>query len=291
MRKYNITQHLNNEDLDLTFEKCPFCGTNQNQKKIGIIQKSPNIDALVCNNCHIGYANRQPTQVFLDQYYSNYYNYGEGITIQQETLVDHIVKLTKIDSLNEEVTILDFGGGDGSIGYGLAQKVISKKKIRVFVVDPNFKKRSTSSSEHIQIDGYSSIEELPNSLSFDLIIASAVLEHVKNPLKTLDKLLNLMKPKAKFYIRTPYLFPFKKIFNYFGYTLDMMYPGHLFDMGNHFWENSLKVLQKEKSHEVFISKTSLVESTFKESFVKTAIAYIFKFPSRFFGSNYHFVGG
>ena len=293
MKTYNVNLNIDEHNLDNIFLKCPFCLTSNKQTKIGVLQDEPLINALQCSNCHLGYADRQPSQQFLNDYYTNYFDSSRHTTIKKELLIDHLMDLFGAIECGENFNILDFGGGDGSIGYGIAVKILQiykNTKVNFYVVDPN-SGGLNNTEKSINVHNYSNLESLDLVEKMDIVIASASLEHVKDPRKVLTRLLHQMKPNGKFYARTPYIFPFKYLIDKIGKRLDIGYPGHLFDMGNSFWNRVLETVEENNNYETLISKTSLVETTFKEWFSRTLIAYIFKFPSRFFKKHYHFVGG
>ena len=293
MKIYNKTVHLEEGELENCFDSCPFCGSEKS-RRIGTIQKSPLISALVCKNCHLGYADRQPTQKVLNEYYANYYGISNrNTTIKKDLLIKHLSVHTIIGEEHEEFDILDFGGGDGSISYGLAQHILRTnkiKKINIYVIDPNFIKLENVNF-NITIHNLSSIESIPANKKVDFVIASAILEHVKNPRETITQLFDVMKPSARFYARTPYIFPFKHLFNAIGINLTMDFPGHLFDMGNKFWDSILNTMNQEDDFQILISRTSLVETSIKESFFGWLISHTFKLPSKILKKHYHFVGG
>jgi SAM-dependent methyltransferase len=290
MRNFNKTVHLEESELDNCFDKCPNCSSKK-YKKIGIVQETPLVNALVCKNCHIGYADRQPTLEALDEYYANYYGtINRNTTIKKELLINHLSKHVINSEVHEEYNLLDFGGGDGSISHGLAEHILKFNKISIYVIDPNFVKFNNF-NKNITIHNLPSIESIPNSEKVDFVIASAILEHVKDPRKIILQLFDVMKPSAKFYARTPYIFPFKSLFNSFGIDLTMDYPGHLFDMGNKFWNSTLSTLNKENDFQILISRTSLVETNIKENFFDWLISHAFKLPSKILKNHYNFVGG
>lgn len=293
MKTYNVNLNIDEQHLDHKFLKCPFCSANNKQKFIGLLQDSPQINALQCSNCHLGYADRQPSQSFLDDYYTNYFDSSRHTTIKKELLIDHLMMLFGTIKCDGTCNILDFGGGDGSIGYGIAVKLLQTHtitRVNLYVIDPN-SGGLKNTHKSIIVHNHSNLDSLDSIEKMDIIIASASLEHVKNPRNILEELLHLLKPHGKFYARTPYMFPFKRLIDMIGTRLDIGYPGHLFDMGNKFWSGIVETIEGQNDYKILISKTSLVETTFKEWFSRTLIAYICKFPSRFFKNHYHFVGG
>lgn len=74
-------------------------------------------------------------------------------------------------------------------------------------------------------------------------------------------------------------------------SIDIQFPGHLFDMGNLFWSSFLKNQNLSKDFHLIKSQTSLVETLLKKDPVKSTISYLLKLPSRNLKNHYHLVGG
>jgi transcription elongation factor Elf1 len=68
--RFNRRIDVDEEWLDKAVNHCPFCHS-VNVKKIGLIQKNPEVYFLECTECKIGYAVRQPVEEFLVEYYRN----------------------------------------------------------------------------------------------------------------------------------------------------------------------------------------------------------------------------
>ena len=242
----------------------------------------------------MGYADRQPTQTYLDNYYKSYYDELERKTvIRKDILANHLKNDLNIINNNEQFSFLDFGGGDASISCELAEKILGsnkKMKIKICVIDPNFETPPNINS-NINIYNLSSIAAIPINTKFDFVLASGILEHLKEHKEVLKKLLHLLKPSSRFYSRTPYIFPFMSLFYKIGINIDVHYPAHLYDMGSKFWNSVLNTLDIEGGFQIIRSSPSLVGSSVKEQFFSWIIAYVFKFPSKFFRKHYHFVGG
>ncbi len=292
MKKHNKTLHLEEADLEPKFQSCPVCGSST-FRFIGSIQREPDINALQCKSCRLGFADRQPVDQILSDYYAAYYESDRKTTIKKELLMQHLLRFMENQDGSETYKILDFGGGDGSIGFGLAKEIVKKdgiSSVQVYVVDPNIIKLENNES-NIEIINVAHLKDFPSDVKVDFVIASAVMEHVKDPKTILNQLFDTMKPGARYYARTPYIFPFKSLFGKFGYELDMMFPGHLFDMGSRYWNGVLKKLGRDKDVGIMRSHTSLVETSKKEDPFGWLISHLFKIPSYLFKNQYHFVGG
>ena len=127
--------------------------------------------------------------------------------------------------------------------------------------------------------------------SFDLIIASASLEHVPDLRTTLLALLAAMKHGGRFYARTPYMVPLIRLAEHFGVRIGFGYPAHLFDLGVGFWNRLPQTLGLEGSIRIFASRPSIVESTFSSAPLRSLLAYMLKWPGYIFGERYRLVGG
>lgn len=291
--KFNRSELLKEDQLDASFEKCPFCSSGDTIK-IGFIQKEPEINAVECNKCKIGFVDRQPSEHYLIEYYRNYYKSSKRCTtVESSILSKHIIKQIGELSYSENYSILDFGGGDGSVAQTIGQYLIKKDlagKINIIIVD-YYPSAPGNDSGRITQEHFNSFDKLRMEHKFDLIIASAILEHVKYPADISSKLLNSLKPSGKCYFRTPYIYPFFKIFKLIGISIDVQFPGHLYDMGNLFWSSFLKNQNLSDDFRLMKSETSLVETILKENPVKAAVSYLLKLPSRFMKNHYNLVGG
>ena len=300
--------------LEEAFEECPFCGS-RSIKYIGNLHASPDIKiysdflnmigtALVnrplpdikiytCNTCSIGFFNPQPTEKFLKEFYSaNYMGNPKRIKIDPRRLVSHLTKYLGNVSPRETIRILDFGGGDGAVSQCLGQYLLSSgiaKKIDISVVD--YKTVTERRENSISQSWFETLDLIPLSDGFDIVIASAILEHVKNPRQIISSLLQKMKKQGIFYARTPYSFPFYKVFKKLGLTFGMPYPAHLFDMGSYFWSNLLKTLNLSAEFRMKEFHTSLVHAGFRKNPLLAIISHSAKLPSYLLGKWYPFSGG
>ena len=131
-------QHLEREN-----KKCVFCNHSK-FKNIYQIQNKPQVMLKQCLNCYACMTSRFPTKNYLVTYYQNYYksfgNNDDCITFQHhyrfgKYLSHKIGKYIK----KKAISILDFGGGDGSMSVSLAKELINKgfNKIDILVIDLN----------------------------------------------------------------------------------------------------------------------------------------------------------
>jgi SAM-dependent methyltransferase len=238
-----------------------------------VIQKDPEIHLLFCPQCSGLSASHMPTEEAVARYYESYYPpcTRERITFDRPIrLARHITSIVKLNSASD-FYILDFGGGDGSISL-LAAELISRQIQRpahVQVVDLNAIEPARDKSIDLEF-----ISDLRNARgNCDLIIASAVFEHIPDLASVIPQVIEKLRRGGFLYARTPYMLPFMKMIG-----LDMTYPGHVHDLGDRFWGNVPNWLSIPVK--IVHARPSIVESGFRQDFIMTIVAHCLKFPSR-----------
>ena len=121
-------------------------------------------------------------------------DYGRGDTgdfIEQRSR-DLFIALKPAVTLNSPMNILDFGGGDGRL-----MSAFSQAGHRTFLVDYN----------NSPVDGVQKLSDtldgLDPGMSFDLIVANYVLEHVAEPTVTLRRLSRHIRPGGFLFVEVP----------------------------------------------------------------------------------------
>ncbi|MDD4929080.1 MAG: methyltransferase domain-containing protein [Gallionella sp.] len=295
---FHQSAHLQEQDLLPASVCCPFCGSTERALS-AVLQEKPDVTLLYCRACHAASASRMPKPETLEKYYSHYYDdyddKQEKITLDApDRMATHIVRhaLPSMGDLSgRDIFILDYGGGDGSISTKVAQGLLDlgAAKVNIALVDYD---RSTiaTSGERIQISRPDDLTKIA-SLTMDLVIASAVVEHIPEPREILTKLLSSLKVGGVFYARTPYVTPLSKIAKTFNSNFDFTYPAHVHDLGAKFWNNVVHVLPLEGRFGVLRSTPSIVETSFEQHFLRTLAAYVLKMPGYVFKESYGLVGG
>lgn len=284
---------IDEKDLSHELTACPFCGSEEIFRKRDPVFFTPKIFLMSCRHCFCCFTSRMPNKKFLENFYKKYYlGVEREVCIQPDKLARHI--FSRLFSLYEyqNISILDFGGSDGSIAYKLAEQILRRQKIKIeiFIADPN-SKNLVSENPWITLYTCKYLNDVPNTKTFEIVIASGILEHITNPTQCLRILFNKMQEGGVFYARTPFMVPLFNALNKIGIQIDMLFPEHLFDMGPKFWSRVLTTLNCQEKLKLFISRPSLVETTFKENFFKTCVAYILKIPGYIFKNIYPFSGG
>jgi len=295
----NATFHLDESELILPDPSCLICRC-ATRKNAGVLQEAPKIELLRCVDCGVVSASRMPVETalakFYEQYYQNdfYQNRKERVAVQApQRLAGHIFEYIAKYPHGKRIHILDFGGGDGSVAFWLGKRLLSEglsDNISITVIDYDVNSVSKSDSESITISKQSALDPSLDG-QYDIVLASAILEHLTDPRKVFESLLKSLKTGGLLYARTPYMVPLRQLLRLFGVTIDFTYPAHLHDMGSRFWNRILATLQVQDRFELQTSRPSFVETLFATNFLRTLAAYIFKAPWYLFGDIWPLVGG
>lgn len=292
MQRGNVTVALAASDLQPASSACPVCGSTALAHKLGI-QADPAIAWFACNSCRCWFASPQPTPEYLEGFYGGYYaqNDGERVHVRPTRLAHRILDGIGLPA-TEHVRILDFGGGDGAVGFEVARQLHARgtSSADVVVVDynhvPNPQIPPWCTARY-----HRELSALVDAEPFHLIVASAVLEHVLDLKAALGSLWAVMARSGWFYARTPYVGPLAAALRRIAVRFDMNYPGHLFDLGAEFWDSALPRLGGSPGYVLRASRPSLVETQWRDMPLQTAAAYLLKSPYRLLGRQYPFVGG
>ena len=237
-----------------------------------------------------------PKAEALARYYKNYYcEKEEKITINAPTrIAAHIYKHSKfVSNLSDSsgISILDYGGGDGTISMEVAKSFIATgtTKAHISLIDYD-QSLQESTGGNIYIARPMDLSEIP-SQTMDLVIASAVIEHIPELRPVLDKLFSALKVGGCFYARTPYVFPLMRLASALNTKFDFTYPAHVHDLGAKFWSNITNQAFTDGEYQIIRSTPSLVETSFQQHFLRTLAAYTLKVPGYFFKQSYGLVGG
>jgi len=266
---------LTESDLESFKECCPICHFTGFRQPTLKLQTEPLVSLLKCPICKGISASRMPTQAALTNYYAKYYDRysSELITFSHpERLAKRIVKHTSFLSTIDTISILDFGGGDGTIAKLIAEQLISYRPethVKIVVVDYGSHRCNVNNAQ-ISIRHIEDLNQLEGF--FDVIVASASLEHIPAFRQTFDRLLDHASERAIFYARTPYMTPIAQLF-----PIDMTYPAHVHDIGAQTWQ-WLSSNAKQKISPLK-SRPSIIETTLSTNAIRTFIAFALKAPA------------
>jgi SAM-dependent methyltransferase len=283
-------RHLPEELLEPPLTACPLCGAKARTPLVSL-QEAPVVELLACTNCRGASVSRMPKPEALDDYYSTYYEDRQGVaTDDPDRWGRHIAAYC---AAARELSVLDFGGGDGSIGVATAIAALAPGgKADVTVIDYE-QKRAPATPDAVTLQWVPALDRLAAG-TFDVVLASAVLEHLPDPVPTLVELLGRVAPGGTFYARTPFAAPLMRLAKRAHIPLGFGFPAHLHDMGQPFWDGLLGWLPLRAGQLEFTqiaSRPTPTATSLRAHPLRTTVAAMLKAPWRLLGSRYAFVGG
>jgi SAM-dependent methyltransferase len=268
-------RRLGAEDVYPASEECPVCLSRAPRDQVYQIQDSPPIHLLRCDRCGGASASLMPKEEVLDRLYASYYAGAKRKTTSPDParFARHMAGPMGELPRDRSIRILDFGGGDGSVSSRMGEVILGRgngpSAVAVDVVD--YEPAGDSGNERVTITGHRRLEEV--SGPYDIVLASAVLEHIPRVHGVMRRLFSLAAPGGYFYARTPYMLPLARLLR----TIDLTYPTHVHDLGDTFWNRVVDTFSLDA--EAVVSRPSLVETRFSENPLRTLAAYALKLPS------------
>jgi 2-polyprenyl-3-methyl-5-hydroxy-6-metoxy-1,4-benzoquinol methylase len=265
---------VNLDDVFEARDRCPVCLSQDERHACLRIQDNPLIEMLFCRACEACSASHMPKQELLDRYYSQYYSQtGHHVTFgNPDRFARHLSTVIKPQAVSS-LRILDFGGGDASLAIALAQKFQFSAGFHIpIVIDVvDYEKPREASMPNVAVNGHRDLNEVGGQ--YDVLLASAILEHIPDAHSTIRKLAGMAGPGAFMYARTPYVVPLARLVP----TLDTTYPAHVHDMGSGFWNRFAETFKLRTR--LLLSRPSLVETTLRDNPIRTILAQALKFPA------------
>jgi SAM-dependent methyltransferase len=271
---FHESRHVGSESLVDATDRRPICFSTDARRAVHAIQSNPDVSLLHCPICHGYSASRMPSDEYLAEYYNSYYaGHPQKVTFAGVSrFARHIVRALPRSMSQERISILDFGGGDGSMAVAVASELLAaapNRRIHILLVD--FEKPLPLQDDRISIAHALPTEKIDGQ--FDVVIASAILEHIPQANAVFRSLFAALAVGGCFYARTPYVAPFTRLFP----RLDLTYPAHVHDMGSGFWNRVIDVFGVTGRY--LRSRPSIVESKLFDFPLRTIAAYVLKTPS------------
>jgi SAM-dependent methyltransferase len=265
-------------DADLwTPDACPACDSTAPRSAIAVANESPRVDWLECSACRGASYSRMPSDEYLDAFYAGYYSDQRRSSDVDNALWPKIAhRISKQISLRtagaDAFRILDFGGGRGGVSLTIAKQLARTRPVTVTIVDRSFEENHASRTEDgIPVDCVRTLAQADGT--FDLVIASAVLEHVPRLAPVLRDLLHKIRDSGGgFYARTPYGLPLHKLSSRY----NMHFPQHVHDLGPSFWNRLIE--RHGIAASSVVSQPSIVESLIWDRPAETVAAIMLKLP-------------
>ncbi|MBI4815098.1 MAG: methyltransferase domain-containing protein [Deltaproteobacteria bacterium] len=268
-RRWRV-EHVAGEDLSPS-PACPICGFGGRREPILRLQSDPEVDYLRCPECRGASTSRLPTPDYLNRYYARYYDDAKAhFTFgNMNKFVRHLASGIRFED-RSTLSILDFGGGDGSLALGLARRLGRDRRVSVTIVDLSAPPAAAHSG--IEVRTHQRLDQV--DVKHDVVLASAVIEHLLEPGTALRELMSLIAPRGYFYARTPYALPLRALRS----SHDLLFPMHVHDLGAEFWNRA--PARFGFVGEYVWSQPSVVESTLLADPMRTIAAHLLKLPAR-----------
>ena len=191
--------------------KCPICGCQNGNEILDLDFENQENNPLPehyrvveCEKCGFCFSEMDASQeIFNDSYVNcNVYSEAEGLRNVTETLdlrFSYIVDLVNRVSKNKNISIIDIGCGGGELLFALKEAGFTN----IVGLDP-----SDRSVEHLKMLGIhgqcgSIFNELFVEDRYDVVISTAVVEHVYDLNGYIDKLKALMKSDGYIILNAP----------------------------------------------------------------------------------------
>jgi len=291
---FHIGSHVEEEDLLPATPECPICGFSGDRPAILALQHNPTVDLLSCPVCRGYSASRTPTTQRLRDYYAAYYcDSPSAVTCHAPShFARHLFRIGREYLRHQSISILDYGGGSGAIASELSELLLRSYASATYVTVIDFHREPAGSRrDTVPIEWHETLAGV-RGRQFDLVMASAILEHLPHPQGDLERLLYALRPGGVFYARTPSVAALLRILAKLGLRYDFTYPAHLHDLGQAFWERALdRIPAPGGTFRLCRSRPSLVETGFRDNLGRTLAAHALKSMWRFAGHLWPFVGG
>ena len=291
---YHAGVHVAEIELLPPEQSCPICRAAGPRATALRLQLNPEVLLLHCPQCGGYSASRMPSEDTLRRYYARYYENSERIYTfkNPDTFARHILDRAANLRGKEAPAILDFGGGGGDLSRAIAGVLLRGGAARVSIdlVDYN-SGLSRSDSQQVCVQTHQTLETVARG-GFDLVLASAILEHIPEPWPVITRLFTALGSGAILYARTPAMVHLFRLLHRFGLHYDFTFPAHVHDMGQDFWERILERLPPNCGEFRLVhSRPSIVETSFRADPLRTTMAYALKSPWYLLGRHYGLVGG
>jgi hypothetical protein len=265
---------LTEEQLEPAEAACPVCGSTAARTRLFAVQAEPEVWFLRCAACRAASASAMPKAGVLDELYRSMYDdVDRAVTLQcVERFAAPIVRVWGDRAVGRPVRILDFGGGDGSLAVEVARRLVGGAAPSVIIEVIDFHAVADPRDPRIVISSRGDLD--PSGEPYDIVIASAILEHVPDAAGLIVALTTRVAPGGLFYARTPWAVPVRRLSS----RVDMVFPGHVHDMGGDFWNRFCATFGLPAR--TVVSGPSPVETDLRSAAVRTAVAHVLKVPAR-----------
>jgi 2-polyprenyl-3-methyl-5-hydroxy-6-metoxy-1,4-benzoquinol methylase len=161
-------------------------------------------DFSICTNCSFVWLNPTPSQECLNSFYPSNYH---GFNTQSNFIIKNLYKLVNYfrikkysDFLNKpNSSLLDVGCADANY-FDTLKKISPHVHCTGIENNEEIVSKATEYGRNVKLG---TIDDLDQSLKYDLIIMNNLIEHVRDPVQELIKARSLLKDDGVIFIETP----------------------------------------------------------------------------------------
>lgn len=212
------------KNLKFKDNDCFICGRNNSSTTI--YKKNAfdlNFEVLNCNDCNTNYINKVPEDEFTYSYIYDFGGMDSKIEIKSILTRLRILKAKRYlkknspEILSKQLTVLDYGSGDGYLSYTIKEL---NQSTDVYATD--YLQTHSPFYKNINFITFDNLLDL--SIGFDIIILRHVLEHIEEPKSVIEELSLKLNENGYILIEVPnhdpksnfFLKIFKKDYNQIG---------------------------------------------------------------------------
>ncbi len=271
---YHSSVHLPDADLQAPDTACPLCDHGGPRPIIGTIQRDPDVHLLQCPRCRGASVSRMPTADALDRYYGGYYDDADVSHTFDEAprFARHVMRTSGLAVAGRPLRVLDFGGGDGALALAIAALAIDRGAIEVDVTVVDFVTPAPAPDPRVRARAVEHLDDAGDD--YDLVLASAILEHLPDATAVLQRLVAALAPGGVFYARTPWVAAFVAR----APSFDFGFPGHVHDLGAAFFNGAPARFGLDI--DIVASQPSIVENAVAKHPGRAIAAHVLKLPAR-----------
>lgn len=178
---------------------CLFCQDSKTSIVEGEVRDNPSIGILKCTNCGLVFLDTH--EHISDHYYEDSRMHGQDLPpipeVLIETAADDERRFSYLRDNLANKRLLDYGSGAGGF-------LIKAKKFAASCCALELESRYLEHYRQRNIDLYHKLEDIPLGICYDIITMFHVLEHLKDPIKTLSQLKYRLCSGGELFIEVPH---------------------------------------------------------------------------------------
>lgn len=184
--------------------RCVLCCATENTLIRTGARYAPEVEVRQCDACGLVFLSPLPSEDDLSEYYaSTYVEEYEASDLEarfRENTEDARARVHRLESqLRPSTRLLEIGAGSGAFLRAVEPHVGT-----LVAVEPDTACRDWITGR-LSVPAYATLEEIPGELTFDVIVAFHVLEHLLDPVGFLARLRPLVAEGGRLVIEVPNL--------------------------------------------------------------------------------------